>query len=551
MFRQIYLSFVKDTINFKIRDDLSVFIPHIFESIFIEIIPKFGKHTIIGVVYRPNSFPRADIDIFNSTLLEVLEHVTSENKIGILMGDMNIDLLKYGSHDKTDNYIDGIFARGFIPRILKPTRVTNTSATLLDHILTNDISAKYQSGIVINEVADHFGVFLSSVAKHRQDKPQVKFFRPFTEHNIAQFRSNLSRIDYSPVLHADSPDDAYSILFDLIRTPFEAAFPLRSTKSKSKHIKREPWMTEGLIKSSKSLSKLFIKKVQKPTQLNIECYKTHLNIFNKAKRRAKITYYKTVIEENKQNIKEMWKILNKAIGKENDKSGYPHSYTIDDCQVNDRDEISNAFNNFFANIGYKVNHSVPNTNVSFKQYMPNHNANSIFLDPISPTDVLNITNKLKPKTSSGADCISTKLLKNIIELIALPLTHIINRTFSTGIFPTALKCAKVVPIFKSGDPCLLNNYRPISLLPSISKIFEKIMYNKIMKFLNSNDILYRHQYGFRQKHSTIHPILHLLNQCAESNNSTPSKLTLATFCDLSKAFDTISTDILLWDSRDD
>jgi hypothetical protein len=116
---------------------------------------------------------------------------------------------------------------------------------------------------------------------------------------------------------------------------------------------------------------------------------------------------------------------------------------------------------------------------------------------------------------------------------------------STGIFPNDLKNATVIPIYKSGNPSSLNNYRPVSLLSPFSKIFEKIIYNKLTVFLNNNNIFYNHQYGFRAKHSTIHLIIHLLNHCSESNNLSPSKLTLATFCDLSKAFDTISHNILL------
>ena len=134
----------------------------------------------------------------------------------------------------------------------------------------------------------------------------------------------------------------------------------------------------------------------------------------------------------------------------------------------------------------------------------------MFLDPVLPTDVINVIRKLKPKSSSGSDEISTKLLIKIVEHIVIPITHIVNISMETGIFPNELKYAKVIPIHKSGDPRILNNYRPISRLSSFSKLFERIMYNKIMKFLTSNDILYKHQYGFRPKHCTIHPIIHLL-----------------------------------------
>ena len=89
--------------------------------------------------------------------------------------------------------------------------------------------------------------------------------------------------------------------------------------------------------------------------------------------------------------------------------------------------------------------------------------------------------------------------------------------------------AKVIPIFKAGDPEQLQNYRPVSLLPVFSKIYEKIMFKKTMSFLNSQNILYKHQYGFRPKHSTIHPIIHLLNNCAQANNNNPRKFTLSFF----------------------
>ena len=122
------------------------------------------------------------------------------------------------------------------------------------------------------------------------------------------------------------------------------------------------------------------------------------------------------------------------------------------------------------------------------------------IEPVSPSTVIATAIKLKPRTSSGIDEISTKLLKDAVEKVIEPLTYIINKSLDTGIIPDDLRIAKVIPIYKSSDPSLLKNYRPISLLPAFSKLLEKIMYDKLMSFLVSKNIFYKHQYGFRPKH---------------------------------------------------
>jgi len=167
----------------------------------------------------------------------------------------------------------------------------------------------------------------------------------------------------------------------------------------------------------------------------------------------------------------------------------------------------------------------------------------MFIDPVVSSDLLLTTYNLKPKLSQGYDGISTKLLKETISNILQPITHIINISFVTGIVPQDVKIAKVIPIYKSSDQSLLQNYRPVSLPPAIYKILEKIIYKKLLSFLET--ILFKQQYSFRPKHSTIHPIIQLLNYCAESNNKARPEITLAIFCDLSKAFDVISNEIPL------
>ena len=138
--------------------------------------------------------------------------------------------------------------------------------------------------------------------------------------------------------------------------------------------------------------------------------------------------------------------------------------------------------------------------------MPESNTNSFRFSRISETEILNICKQLKPKLSSGADFISTKLLKEIAPLIITPLHYLLNLSLETGFVPPELKLAKIIPVFKDGDRHEYTNYRPISLLSSISKLLEKIVSRQLLRFLKVNEIIYKHQYGFRAGHSTSHSV---------------------------------------------
>ena len=202
------------------------------------------------------------------SLFGVMDEINHENKKCVILGDMNINMLNYGVHNQTDTYVDGIFSRGFLPQILMPTRVTHRSATLIDHLLTNDITSASSSGIIINDVADHFAIFHISTTQ-KKNKPQFKHIRSFSEENISKFKSELNRIDFSPILQIDCPNEAYSKFINLYKQPFDMAFPIRTIKVVSRNIKREPWMTAGLLNSSRHKSKLLLKKLKKPTEKNI------------------------------------------------------------------------------------------------------------------------------------------------------------------------------------------------------------------------------------------------------------------------------------------
>ena len=162
---------------------------------------------------------------------------------------------------------------------------------------------------------------------------------------------------------------------------------------------------------------------------------------------------------------------------------------------------------------------------------------------VSENDVLKSLNSIKAKSSSGEDGLSTKFIKSIKQEIYQPLTSLVDQMFTTNIFPDQLKIAKVIPLYKKEDPSLLSNYRPVSILPALSKVFEKLIHTKLYNYFESNGILHSHQYGFRKHHSTELASAHVVNTVP--TNMDNGFKTIAIFTDLSKVFDTINHEILI------
>ena len=166
-----------------------------------------------------------------------------------------------------------------------------------------------------------------------------------------------------------------------------------------------------------------------------------------------------------------------------------------------------------------------------------------FFAPTNASEIISLVNNLTPKASSGFDNISVKLLKQIILQIVNPLSKIINKSLCEGIFPDLLKIARIIPVFKSGDTADPKNYRPISLLPSFSKMFEQIINIRLTTFLNKHNILHASQHGFRTNHSTLTVVAEALNSVTISLNN--KFLSIELFVDVSKAFDSLNHSLLL------
>ena len=213
--------------------------------------------------------------------------------------------------------------------------------------------------------------------------------------------------------------------------------------------------------------------------------------------------------------------------------------------VTDQLEIANKFNDFFIDIGPSLTKNMPTTrNHNYGKYLTSNILSSFQFDLVDDYTIAKTLHSTKSKSSSGHDGISTKFLKFLSPPLISPLRVIINESLITGISPDKLKIAKVIPLFKKDDKAKTDNYRPISLLSPISKIFEKVVYNQLHRYFTQNKLLYDRQYGFRANHYTELATVGLVERILHSIDNKERPLAIYVYMDLSKAFDTLDHSIL-------
>ena len=272
-------------------------------------------------------------------------------------------------------------------------------------------------------------------------------------------------------------------------------------------------------------------------------FKTYKNIIRRSIMIAKRDYYNKLFNKYSKNLKMTWKAINDTLNRHKTKRKFPETFKLSDRKlISDPKEIATAFNDYFISIG-ELDVVTQPPNCHFTNYLSNKPNCNLQFHPIAQTDVAQIIDNLKPKTSTGIDNISSKLLKRTTDSITAPLTIIINQMMASGIFPDALKVSKVIPLYKKGDESNLSNYRPIALLPSISKIFEKAILTQLTLYLEDNKIIHPHQYGFRKFHSTEYAALHITDYIKYKMDV--GKIPINVYLDFSKAFDTLVHSTLL------
>ena len=263
---------------------------------------------------------------------------------------------------------------------------------------------------------------------------------------------------------------------------------------------------------------------------------------------ARCRFFERRFAQYQNNSKKIWGIINDITCRKNRDRKTILSLKLENGSTTDDPKtIANILNEFFVNIGTDMSKKLSPALVSHEHYLKKFKSrsqrNSFFLAPTCPAEVAKIINSFSPNKAAGPDGISAKFLKLGAPALCHILSRLVNGCYEAGIFPDPLKLARVTPIFKDGSPDDPSNYRPISIISVLSKLVEKLTYNRLYKFIESNSILCNNQFGFCSRHSTTHAITNIYERILE--NVDQDKHTATIYLDLSKAFDSVNHDILL------
>ena len=303
------------------REELSVNMEGEFESIIVDVQTKNKKrHIAVGEVYRiPGTNEKDSIQRYE----QLFENIEQAKFTDVIIGtDQNIDLLKVNVNHNVELFLSTLLSHNVIPLATLPTRITHTSATLIDNIyVSQHFVDQMFTAILQTDISDHLPV-LSLIGQPTITKQNTKSLtfrsRSLTDEKLGQVKQHLAQLDWD-FLHELSVHEMYEHIIININQVLDQYAPERDVKIPSKHVIRDPWMTKGLMKSCKTRDKLYRKQHGKAkTHTAYLKFVEFRNTYNKLKRVAKQTYYKDKLENYKNDMRQTWKLVTSVAGKSND-----------------------------------------------------------------------------------------------------------------------------------------------------------------------------------------------------------------------------------------
>ncbi len=488
-----------------------------FESPYIEGVIETSSiivnNTVIVSLYRP---PSGNKNQFVQELTSWIE--TIGNKNIFIAGDFNINYLS-----EEVSYFNAIETECMLkPSITGITRVA--SATCIDNVLTN-VDGKH----VISQIciADHQGI-CSILKCHKTQRDKQRYtYREMKDQNWHRFSEGVANIS----IRGNTINEKWSNLSVDIKKIVETSFP-----EKQSNIRYTFQMSRGLLKSKNKKNKLL--KQYKRGQIPKENYIRYNKIYRKLILAEQEKSFQKRLEESGTDSKRKWRVLKDELKLSHDKDSID-KINVDGIVITDKERIAKSFKKHFETCATKLANNV--TNSGECEILINQKQEWGF-KTVQEKEIIETIDSLLPKSSCGFDLLSNKMLKREKTKFSKLLLPLINETIIGKEFPEVLKTAKVIPIFKKGDKTNLNNYRPISLLPVLSKVVEKIINKQLTERLDRDKIIDDNQYGFRKGHSTEDAVIKFIDYIEKAKNT--KKHVISIHIDVSKAFDSCNHDIL-------
>ena len=522
--------YVKKNVSYIRRKDLE---NENIENIVIEIIIKESKNVLIATHYRPPNSSKHLCEKFNDIFNESLSLYCSESKETILLGDLNADYLKKSDNKELKTIIH---QNGFTQIIKNPTRITKDSKTLIDIIATNYPVHIVSSCVTATSLSDHDLVACVRKINNKKFPEKTTHCRNYRNYDPGLMEQDFASVNWIPVMTATNVNDALNIFNIIVKFIFDKHAPYTTKRSKSRPCQ---WMTDDIKNSMNERDRILRKARKYNNQNDWNDYKTMRNRCNIMTRKAKSVYTKELIDQKCHNPKEFWKSVKEIFPTKGISRVTVNDTSFNKCKAK-------QFGEYFSNVITRLKNSafkLTDCVWKHRKLLASRTDHVFQFEYVSIVFVKSFLKKVKRTKATGLDDLPAGMLKDCADYIAVPLRYIVNLSLNTSTVPSAWKEAKIVPIYKSGASSSVENYRPISVLPILSKLLEKAVHTQLSTFLERNNLLNDSQFGYRENRST--DLASALLIVSIRKNGDNGLLTGTLFLDLSKAFDTINHDLII------
>jgi hypothetical protein len=493
----------------------------------------FSCNSVVVALYRSPS--NRNIAPFINSLDKLLAKFKSYTNI-IIMGDINIDIKPNNEDPNSNEYLNLLATYGIKTGHTFPTRMGNC----LDHSMAK--SGNQIATLVLEApLTDHSAV-ISCLNITSQNNKRNRAITARNKVNFPGLLTELESTNFEDILISGDTNWAavhlVAILTNLLtKYTTKILVPRRYRCLK-------PWITPGLIRCMRNRDRMNLRCKREPNNeiLNLT-YRRYKNFCNDLLKRLKKNYERNELLKHSKNPKKTWDTLKAIVHIDKQKKIPSDLLRIGDTPQNSVQMV----NDFFANIGKSLSDKIPDSYQNLSLIMANSTntpVKSLVMLETNNDEVESIIMGLKNDSAVGCDNISNTLLKSCRGYIIPAITHVVNLSIRTGIFPDIFKISIVHPIHKGGARDCVNNYRPISVLPALSKVLEKVMNKRLLSFLDKEHLISDNQFGFRAGKSTADAISEMADYIAQ--NLDKKRKCLGIYLDLAKAFDTVSAPILLY-----